>query len=96
MQINGLHQNQAIQSIQSTSAAKPAESTQAAEAASSTPADQLDLSPEAMAISQTEAVDTAGIRMDKVAAIRQAIAEGTYETPEKMSAALDKMLDSFA
>ncbi len=96
MQINGLQQNQTIQSIQSTSAATPAESTQAAESAVSTPADQLDLSPEAMAISQTEAADVPGIRMDKVAAIRQAIAEGTYETPEKMSAALDKMLDSFA
>jgi anti-sigma28 factor (negative regulator of flagellin synthesis) len=65
------------------------------------PADQLDLSAEAQQISQlqatsgTEAV-SGGIRTEKVAAIRQAISEGTYETPEKISAALDQLLDTFA
>ena len=31
--------------------------------------------------------------MDKVAAIRAAIAQGTYETPEKLDIALDRLLE---
>lgn len=34
-----------------------------------------------------------GIRLDKVMATRKAIAEGTYETPEKLDAALDAAID---
>jgi len=34
--------------------------------------------------------------MDRVASLRQAIAEGNYETPEKISAALDRFLDAYA
>ena len=45
----------------------------------------------------TEAVRAAegasDIRMDKVAAIKAAIADGSYETPEKLDAALDRLLD---
>jgi anti-sigma28 factor (negative regulator of flagellin synthesis) len=37
---------------------------------------------------------TADIRFDRVNAIRAAIAGGTYETPEKLDAALDRLLDS--
>ena len=33
------------------------------------------------------------IRHEKVAEIRQQIAAGTYETPEKMDLALDRLLD---
>lgn len=33
------------------------------------------------------------IRMDKVASIRAAIAQGTYETPEKLDLALDRLLE---
>lgn len=35
----------------------------------------------------------ADIRMDKVAAIRAAIADGSYETPEKLDIALDRLLE---
>ena len=45
----------------------------------------------------TEAVRAAesgsDIRMDKVAALRAAIADGSYETPEKLDIALDRLLD---
>ncbi|MFM9058791.1 MAG: flagellar biosynthesis anti-sigma factor FlgM [Planctomycetaceae bacterium] len=37
---------------------------------------------------------TADIRFDRVNAIRAAIADGTYETPDKLDAALDRLLDS--
>ena len=33
------------------------------------------------------------IRMDKVASIRAAIADGTYETPEKLDIALERLLE---
>ena len=37
---------------------------------------------------------TSDIRFDRVNAIRAAIADGTYETPEKLDAALDRLLES--
>ena len=39
---------------------------------------------------------TSDIRFDRVNAIRAAIADGTYETPEKLDAALDRLLDSLS
>jgi hypothetical protein len=36
---------------------------------------------------------TADIRFDKVNAIRAAIADGSYETPEKLDLALERLLD---
>lgn len=99
MQIQGLHQASGIQPINRSSTAKAAEPVQSSAAVNSASSDQLDLSPEAQAISQSQAAgasETQGIRTEKVAALRQAIANGTYETPEKLSAALDQMLDTFA
>jgi len=37
---------------------------------------------------------TADIRFDRVNAIRAAIADGSYETPEKLDLALDRLLDA--
>ena len=36
------------------------------------------------------------IRIDRVAEIRRQIADGVYETPEKIDAALDRILDQYA
>ncbi|WP_315853672.1 flagellar biosynthesis anti-sigma factor FlgM [Rubripirellula tenax] len=36
------------------------------------------------------------IRIDRVADIRRQIADGSYDTPEKMDAALDRLLDQLA
>ena len=59
-----------------------------------------DLSAEAQALSNAQATGaseaSSGIRQDRVDSIRQAIANGTYESPEKLSGALDRLLDSFA
>ena len=60
----------------------------------STPTDQVDFSPEASLISQVH--DLPEIRADKVAQIRSQLAAGTYETEEKLNAALDRLLDEFA
>ena len=51
---------------------------------------------DAVALS-VDAVQAAGaasdIRFDRVNAIRAAIADGSYETPEKLDLALDRLLD---
>ena len=39
------------------------------------------------------AESTADIRFDKVNAIRAAIADGSYETPDKLDLALDRLLE---
>ncbi|MDA8697654.1 flagellar biosynthesis anti-sigma factor FlgM [Rhodopirellula sp.] len=68
--------------------------------ASTAPVDQLDLSSSVSDVNrlQTSAGVAGGgdIRVDRVAEIRRQIANGTYETPEKLDAALDRILDRFA
>ena len=100
MQIQGLQAAQSVQSMASSGRAKPTQSVEQTPAASSIAADQLDLSAEAQALSDIQAAapaaETSGIRQDKVDSIRQAIANGSYESPEKLDAALDRLLDTFA
>ena len=99
MQIHGLHQANAPQSIDRVQSTATTSVSEAGHNEATSAADQLDLSPEAQALSQSQSVDGSAsgeIRMEKVAAIRQAIADGVYETPEKMSQALDRLLDTFA
>lgn len=55
------------------------------------PADQLELSPEALSMSEVGPTET--FRADRVAELRQAIAQGGYDTDERLEAALSKMLD---
>jgi len=61
------------------------------ERTSAGPSDQLDISPAAQAA--IEAQESGEIRADLVARVRNEIAQGTYETPEKLDAALDRLLD---
>jgi len=62
-----------------------------ARSGASQPVDSLDISPQADLVSRVR--DVPDIRHDKVAAIKAAIADGTYETPEKMDAALEGLLN---
>ena len=66
-----------------------------AQAPSSTPSsygvDQLDISPEADLVAQVR--NLPDIRADRVAQIKAQIADGTYETPEKLDIALSRLLD---
>ena len=57
-----------------------------------TPVDQLDLSPEALSSISSQASGEL-FRSDKVTSLREAIAQGNYDTDEKLSVALDKLLD---
>lgn len=53
--------------------------------------DQLDISPAADVASRS--LDAAVVRQERVAEIRAAIEAGKYETDEKLSVALDRLLD---
>ncbi len=53
--------------------------------------DELQLSPQSQIASQL--ADIPAIRADRVASIRAALANGTYETPDKLSGALNGLLD---
>lgn len=55
--------------------------------------DELEISDAARAAEIQPASGGAPIRQDKVNAIRAQIAAGTYETPEKLDAAIDRFLD---
>lgn len=58
---------------------------------SAAPADQLDISPAAEAAAA--AAEANGNRAEVVARVRSEITAGTYETAEKLDAALDRLLD---
>ncbi len=101
MQINGLSGAQAAQSLSSVGRSAAGGKTAPASASQSAlPADQLDLSPEAQALSDSQAIgqtgSSDGIRWDRVNALRQAIAEGNFETNERIAGALDNFLDAYA
>lgn len=85
MHINGTGPVNNLSSIKPSSRPNGVDKTH--QAASVQPSDELMLSGEAKALSSSE------VRMDRVNQIKQQIASGTYETPEKLEAALDRMLD---
>lgn len=100
MQINGLQSTQSVQSLAGTQRSRSSQPTEPVASAPGIATDQLDLSAEAQALSNVQSAGASeastGIRQERVDAIRQAIANGTYESPEKLSGALDRLLDSFA
>jgi len=53
--------------------------------------DELQISEAARLIEQAQ--NLPGVREDRVASIRAQIAAGTYETPEKLDVALERLLD---
>ena len=95
MQISNNFSVSSVDALRSTSRSANAPASDVASesaAASLTPIDQLDLSAEAQGVAKT--IDTGNeIRVDRVADIRRQIAEGSYDTDEKLSAALDNFLD---
>ena len=53
--------------------------------------DQVDISPAAEMAGKVS--DIPDIRQDRVATIKAAIADGTYETEDKLNTALERLLD---
>ena len=73
-----------------------AASSQASSSSTAGPVDQLDLSHAATSASRIDAnsaVAGEGIRFERVAELRRQIADGSYDSPERMDAALDRFLD---
>ena len=104
MQIYGPYRVSTTQStsgVQRTQAKQPTDSTESNAPARepNQPVDELDLSSAASVNRLQESGAIAGggeIRVDRVAEIRRQIAEGVYETPEKLDAALESFLDQYA
>ena len=84
------------QGSQGLSAIKGVEAAKAAQAAAQQGVgevhDAVNSSTDAVRAAET----TSDIRMDKVAAIKAAIADGSYDTPEKLDIALDRLLERLA
>jgi negative regulator of flagellin synthesis FlgM len=90
MQISGIHGPHGINAPHApfrSQGAKQAEGTPAA-------GDRLDIS--AAAEAAVQATETGVVRQDLVNRIRGEIAAGTYETPDKLDAALNRLLDEIA
>ena len=84
---SSIHGIQGVKGPHSTNRTNGTKSTQS----TTGPADQLDISPAGEAAAQ--AAEGGDIRADLVARVRSEIAAGTYETPEKLDAALDGLLN---
>jgi negative regulator of flagellin synthesis FlgM len=89
MQVNG---PSSVHGAQGINAPHFTQRTQGSQATTSTQAtDRVEISPAAEAASK--AAEAGGVRTDLVNSIRQQIAAGTYDTPDKMDAALSRLLD---
>jgi len=89
MQVHGVSQLHGTQSVSAPHATRSAQAS--AVATPSTITDQVDISEAGRIAGQLS--ETAGIRQERVQAIRAAIQNGTYETEQKLSVALDRLLD---
>lgn len=92
MQIYGATHVHGPQAINAPHAAKASE-TSAVQRGSST-SDELSISETGSLLAQIR--DLPEVRLDRVQALRAEIAAGTYETDEKLNAALDNLLDELA
>ena len=93
MQIYGAGGVHGVQGVAGPHNARP---TEAPQAASLQPQDELQLSSTSAASFVDQVNQVPDIRQDRVAAIRAAIADGSYETADKMDQALSALLDEIA
>jgi len=81
-----LHGPQAIGAPHGPRAAQPLSRPEAAQIA-----DEVDISEAARLVEQVQQLPD--IREDRVEAVRRQIAAGTYETTDKLNAAVERLLD---
>ncbi len=99
MQIYGPYRVSTAQPNSPAQRAQPQQGAETSAKKSAAPTDQLDLSTNVGGVNRINASEIAGngeIRIDRVAEIRRQIADGSYDSPEKLDAALDKFLDQYA
>ena len=90
MNIWGVTSTQGSQGLNALKGVEAAQSTQAAmQQGVAEVHDAVTLSVDAVRAAES----TGDIRFDRVNAIRAAIADGSYETPEKLDMAIDRLLD---
>jgi len=89
MHIYGPSQLHGAQPIGSPHGVRPAQNLTRPEAPQI--ADEVDISEAARLVEQVQQMPD--IREDRVEAVRLQIAEGTYETSDKLNAALERLLD---
>ncbi|MBL9123103.1 MAG: flagellar biosynthesis anti-sigma factor FlgM [Planctomycetaceae bacterium] len=92
MQIHGPSQVHGAQAIHAPHSARPAEAPQAPGLAA--PRDQLDISAAGQMLDAIR--DLPEIRHERVAQLRAAIADGSYESADKLDGALERLLDEIA
>lgn len=88
MQVSGSSQVHPPQALQGPHTSRTRSTSGAEQPRPAQAVDQLDISAEA-----AEASQASDVRSDRVAEIRAQIASGAYETPEKLDAAVDRLLD---
>lgn len=88
--IQGLGNTPNIQRLQPTAKAAAA---YAAEKPTSPAGDQVNISGDVRTQMLAKLKSAGDVRTDKVADIRAQIEAGTYETPDKIDAAIDKLFD---
>jgi negative regulator of flagellin synthesis FlgM len=89
MHIYGPSQLHGPQAVGAPHGARPAQPTTRPEAAQI--ADEVNISDAARLVEQVQQMPE--MRADRVDAVRQQIAAGTYETAEKLNAAVERLLD---
>jgi negative regulator of flagellin synthesis FlgM len=89
MHINGPSQVHGPQAINAPHFTQRTQGSQATSEAAST--DRVEISQAAEAA--MKATEAGGVRHELVNQIRSQIAAGTYDTPDKMNAAVDRLLD---
>ncbi len=88
-----------ISGVSSTHGSASVNSVQGVEAMESTSKTQSEGLSEvrdnvSVSVDAIQAAETVGdVRLDRVNSIRAAIADGSYETPEKLDVAIDRLLD---
>ncbi len=92
MQISGNFSVSGVDAARTAGRSNAPNPSDAPTASIQSPVDQLDLSPEALGSANANASSEV-FRADKVASLREAIAQGNYDTDEKLSIAFDKLLD---
>ncbi|QDT65933.1 flagellar biosynthesis anti-sigma factor FlgM [Calycomorphotria hydatis] len=92
MEVNGAGYVPSHQAVRGTNA-KPATETQPTKSAAiSSPQDQLDISSIAQELADVKSMDH-DLRTQRLADIKAAIDDGTYENSVKLDAAVDRLLD---
>lgn len=83
-----------VQNTQAVNLQPKTASTNSVNNATALPVDQLDISPQAQMMGT--AATGGEVRTDRVAELRAQIANGNYDTAEKLDSAVGRMLNIFA